>query len=182
VSDDLSLYPKRLSPCSFGLSATSRQYFSLRTNQPPETSQQYLKLVLEANHVDISTEPLTVGPYQHSQMAKSAAHRPQRSQASVHTHPTCSWSVRRSESERSIWITPAGSISAARSLPRDRQRPFPSPPRVSRTQNSKNFESQHRCRTPSASLNPPTPPLSPLKSRPPDPQFPHHRSPPHPKP
>jgi hypothetical protein len=23
------------SPCSFGLSATSQQYFSLRTNQPP---------------------------------------------------------------------------------------------------------------------------------------------------
>jgi hypothetical protein len=28
------------SPCSFGLSATSQQYFSLRTNQPPTTSQQ----------------------------------------------------------------------------------------------------------------------------------------------
>jgi hypothetical protein len=31
-------------PCSFGLSATSQQYFSLRTNQPPETSQQYFSL------------------------------------------------------------------------------------------------------------------------------------------
>jgi hypothetical protein len=28
-----------LSPCSFGLSATSQQYFSLRTNQPQTTSQ-----------------------------------------------------------------------------------------------------------------------------------------------
>jgi hypothetical protein len=27
--------------CSLGLSATSQQYFSLRTNQPPVTSQQY---------------------------------------------------------------------------------------------------------------------------------------------
>jgi hypothetical protein len=27
--------------CSLGLSATSQQYFSLRTNQPPTTSQQY---------------------------------------------------------------------------------------------------------------------------------------------
>jgi hypothetical protein len=27
--------------CSIGLSATSQQYFSLRTNQPPATSQQY---------------------------------------------------------------------------------------------------------------------------------------------
>jgi hypothetical protein len=27
-------------PCSLGLSATSQQYFSLRTNQPPATSQQ----------------------------------------------------------------------------------------------------------------------------------------------
>jgi hypothetical protein len=26
-------------PCSLGLSATSQQYFSLRTNQPPVTSQ-----------------------------------------------------------------------------------------------------------------------------------------------
>jgi hypothetical protein len=31
-------------PCSFGLSATSQQYFSLRTNQPPATSQQYFSL------------------------------------------------------------------------------------------------------------------------------------------
>jgi hypothetical protein len=28
-------------PCSFGLSATSQQYFSLRTNQASATSQQY---------------------------------------------------------------------------------------------------------------------------------------------
>jgi hypothetical protein len=28
-------------PCSFGLSATSQQYFSLRTNQPSPTNQQY---------------------------------------------------------------------------------------------------------------------------------------------
>jgi hypothetical protein len=27
------------SPCSLGFSATSQQYFSLRTNQPPATSQ-----------------------------------------------------------------------------------------------------------------------------------------------
>jgi hypothetical protein len=31
-------------PCSFGLSATSQQYFSLRTNQAPATSQQYFSL------------------------------------------------------------------------------------------------------------------------------------------
>jgi hypothetical protein len=30
-----------LSPCSLGLSATRQHYFSLRTNQPPATSQQY---------------------------------------------------------------------------------------------------------------------------------------------
>jgi hypothetical protein len=28
-------------PCSFGLLATSQQYFPLRTNQPPASSQQY---------------------------------------------------------------------------------------------------------------------------------------------
>jgi hypothetical protein len=33
-----------LSTCSFGLSATSHQYFSLRTNQPSVTSQQYFYL------------------------------------------------------------------------------------------------------------------------------------------
>jgi hypothetical protein len=30
--------------CSFGLSATSQQYFSLRTNQPPAIIQQYFSL------------------------------------------------------------------------------------------------------------------------------------------
>jgi hypothetical protein len=34
----------QLAPCSFGLSATSQQYFSLRTNQPLATSQQYFSL------------------------------------------------------------------------------------------------------------------------------------------
>jgi hypothetical protein len=33
-----------LAPCSFGLSATSQPYFSLRTNQSPATSQQYFSL------------------------------------------------------------------------------------------------------------------------------------------
>jgi hypothetical protein len=33
-----------LAPCSFGLSATNQQYFSLRTNQPPGISQQYFSL------------------------------------------------------------------------------------------------------------------------------------------
>jgi hypothetical protein len=33
-----------LPPCSLGLSATSQQYFSLRTNQPPANSQQYFFL------------------------------------------------------------------------------------------------------------------------------------------
>jgi hypothetical protein len=35
---------RKLWPCSFGLSATSQQYFSLRTNQAPATSQQYFSL------------------------------------------------------------------------------------------------------------------------------------------
>jgi hypothetical protein len=34
----------RPSACSFGLSATSQQYFYLRTNQPPAISQQYFSL------------------------------------------------------------------------------------------------------------------------------------------
>jgi hypothetical protein len=31
-------------PCSLGLLATSQQYFSLRTNQPPATNQRYFSL------------------------------------------------------------------------------------------------------------------------------------------
>jgi hypothetical protein len=37
-------FPKLFAPCSFGLSATSHEYFSLRTNQSPATSQQYFSL------------------------------------------------------------------------------------------------------------------------------------------
>jgi hypothetical protein len=35
---------KQFTACSLGLSATSQQYFSLKTNQPPATSQQYSSL------------------------------------------------------------------------------------------------------------------------------------------
>jgi hypothetical protein len=35
---------EEFTPCSFGLSATRQQYFSLRTNQPTATSQQYFYL------------------------------------------------------------------------------------------------------------------------------------------
>jgi hypothetical protein len=35
---------EEMAACSLGLSATSQQYFSLRTNQPPATSQQYFSL------------------------------------------------------------------------------------------------------------------------------------------
>jgi hypothetical protein len=34
----------QIKTCSFGLSPTSQQYFSLTTNQPPATSQQYFSL------------------------------------------------------------------------------------------------------------------------------------------
>jgi hypothetical protein len=40
----MSVRVKRYSACSFGLSATSQQYFSLRTNQPPTINQQYFSL------------------------------------------------------------------------------------------------------------------------------------------
>jgi hypothetical protein len=33
-----------ITACSFGLPATSQQYFSLRKNQPPAISQQYFSL------------------------------------------------------------------------------------------------------------------------------------------
>jgi hypothetical protein len=37
-------YKDPITSCSFGLSATSQQYFYLRTNQPPTTGQQYFSL------------------------------------------------------------------------------------------------------------------------------------------
>jgi hypothetical protein len=40
----LSWHTTAVSPCSFVLSATSQQYFSLRTNQPLAISQQYFSL------------------------------------------------------------------------------------------------------------------------------------------
>jgi hypothetical protein len=36
-------------PCSLGLSATSQQYFSLRTNQPPATSQNQPAVLFTQN-------------------------------------------------------------------------------------------------------------------------------------
>jgi hypothetical protein len=36
-------------PCSLGLSATSQQYFSLRTNQPPATSQNQPAVLFSQN-------------------------------------------------------------------------------------------------------------------------------------
>jgi hypothetical protein len=35
--------------CSFGLSATSQQYFSLRTNQPPATSRNQPAVLFSQN-------------------------------------------------------------------------------------------------------------------------------------
>jgi hypothetical protein len=38
-----------LAPCSLGLSATSQQYFSLRTNQPPATSKNQPAVLFSQN-------------------------------------------------------------------------------------------------------------------------------------
>jgi hypothetical protein len=46
-----------LSPCSLGLSATSQQYFSLRTNQPPATSQQYSSLSTNQHQPSATSQP-----------------------------------------------------------------------------------------------------------------------------
>jgi hypothetical protein len=39
----------KLTPCSLGLSATSQQYFSLRTNQPPATSHNQPAVLFSQN-------------------------------------------------------------------------------------------------------------------------------------
>jgi hypothetical protein len=43
--------------CSFGLSATSQQYFSLRTNQPSATSQQYFSLRTNQHQPSATSQP-----------------------------------------------------------------------------------------------------------------------------
>jgi hypothetical protein len=40
---------KKLAACSLGLSATSQQYFSLRTNQPPTTSRNQPAVLFSQN-------------------------------------------------------------------------------------------------------------------------------------
>jgi hypothetical protein len=45
------------SACSLGLSATSQQYFSLRTNQPPATSQQYSSLRTNQHQPSATSQP-----------------------------------------------------------------------------------------------------------------------------
>jgi hypothetical protein len=44
-------------PCSLGLSATSQQYFSLRTNQPPATSHQYSSLRTNQHQLSATSQP-----------------------------------------------------------------------------------------------------------------------------
>jgi hypothetical protein len=46
-----------LAACSLGLSATSQQYFSLRTNQPPATSQQYSFLRTNQHQPSATSQP-----------------------------------------------------------------------------------------------------------------------------
>jgi hypothetical protein len=43
--------------CSLGLSATSQQYFSLRTNQPPAISQQYFSLITNQHQPSATSQP-----------------------------------------------------------------------------------------------------------------------------
>jgi hypothetical protein len=64
--------------CSLALSATSQQYFSLRTNQPPTTSQQYFSLRTN----------------QHQPSATSQTNRPLVSVSLVHVG---------SENARTLW-------------------------------------------------------------------------------
>jgi hypothetical protein len=42
-------YSLRHGACSLGLSATSQQYFSLRTNQPPATSRNQSAVLFSQN-------------------------------------------------------------------------------------------------------------------------------------
>jgi hypothetical protein len=48
---------KNETACSLGLSATSQQYFSLRTNQPPATSQQYSSFTTNQHQPSATSQP-----------------------------------------------------------------------------------------------------------------------------
>jgi hypothetical protein len=48
---------KNETACSLGLSATSQQYFSLRTNQPPATSQQYSSFRTNQHQPSATSQP-----------------------------------------------------------------------------------------------------------------------------
>jgi hypothetical protein len=50
-------FPLIQTACSLGLSATSQQYFSLRTNQPPATSQQYSSLRTNQHQPSATSQP-----------------------------------------------------------------------------------------------------------------------------
>jgi hypothetical protein len=52
-----NLFGTSSSPCSLGLSATSQQYFSLRTYQPPTTSQQYSTLTTNQHQPSATSQP-----------------------------------------------------------------------------------------------------------------------------
>jgi hypothetical protein len=52
---------KQRTACSLGLSATSQQYFSLRTNQPPATSQQYFSLRTNQHQPSATSQPNRLG-------------------------------------------------------------------------------------------------------------------------
>jgi hypothetical protein len=57
--------PTTRPPCSFGLSATSQQYFSLRTNQPLAISQQYFSLRMNHHQPSATNQtnrPVIVNP------------------------------------------------------------------------------------------------------------------------
>jgi hypothetical protein len=48
---------RTFTPCSLGLSATSQQYFSLRTNQPPATRQQYFSVRTNQHQPSATSQP-----------------------------------------------------------------------------------------------------------------------------
>jgi hypothetical protein len=72
--------------CSFGLSATSQQYFSFRTNQPPAISQQYFSL--RRNQHPPSATSQTNGPEGPTQLqaVRGDVKRPWQARARLSDH------------------------------------------------------------------------------------------------
>jgi hypothetical protein len=85
------MFLQQPTPCSIGLSATSQQYFSLKTNQPPATSHQYLSLRTNQHQPSVTskTNRLLIFSFCQLQGLKTAENGPRRANTNLHVTDMC---------------------------------------------------------------------------------------------